>query len=153
MYRCEGDSFYFTLKPWCVTTYGGGEAPLPVTRDSTWVTRTNQWSHYRMRHSTVLRFHFVIRADKKRCIVNENLAWCHLNSPEYFQYDSYAGGNYSQLPRPQPPQWARQAAASAAGSCSPAGQSAAMWRSFLSQGSSAECCSLPHWQGWVTERS
>lgn len=68
------------------------------------------------------------------------------------------GRAYSQPPQPRPLRWAQRAGVSAAGSCSPAGQSAAVWRSSPSPDSSAECHSLPRWQGgrakrrWVSRR-
>lgn len=49
-------------------------------------------------------------------------------------------------PLPRPPRWARRAAVSAAGSCFPAGQSAAVWHSSQRPGSLAGCCSLPRCQ-------
>lgn len=59
---------------------------------------------------------------------------------------------YSPPPPLRPHQWAQRAAVSAAGSCSPAGQSVGAWHSSLSPGSSAECHSLHHCQeGWQRE--
>lgn len=52
---------------------------------------------------------------------------------------------FLQPPQPRPLRWAQRAGASAAGSCSPAGQSAAVWRSSPSPDSSAESRSLPRW--------
>lgn len=54
---------------------------------------------------------------------------------------------YSQPPQPRPLRWAQRAGVSAAGSCSPAAQSAAAWRSSPNPDSSAECRSLPRWGG------
>lgn len=52
---------------------------------------------------------------------------------------------FLQPPQPRPLRWAQRAGASAAGSCSPAGQSAAVWRSSPSPDSLAESRSLPRW--------
>lgn len=68
-----------------------------------------------------------------------------------FEYGLH-GGAYSQPPQPRPLRWARRAGASAAGSCSPAAQSAAAWRSSPSPGWSAECRSPPRCSGGRAHR-